>query len=51
MGAVLKLLLQNILEKLEIEKDLGIQVDMDLRFSQHIETQVKKAVGSNKKDL
>ena len=31
------------LEKSEIEKDLGIQVDKDLRFSQHIETQFKKA--------
>ena len=30
------------LEKLEIEGDLGVQVDKDLRFSQHIETQVNK---------
>mgnify|MGYP006336457883 CR=1 FL=1 len=31
------------LEKSEIERDLGVQVDKDLRFSQHIETQVNKA--------
>ena len=31
------------LEKLEIERDLSVQVDKDLRFSQHIETQVNKA--------
>ena len=38
MGAVIV-----TLEKLEIERDLGIQVDKDLRFSQHIETQVNQA--------
>ena len=27
----------------EIERDLGVQVDKDLRFSQHIATQVNKA--------
>ena len=31
------------LEKSEIEKDLGVEVDKDLRFLQHIETQVNKA--------
>ena len=31
------------LEQSEIERDLGVQVDKDLRFSQHIETQVNKA--------
>ena len=31
------------LEQLEIERDLGVQVEKDLRFSQHIETQVNKA--------
>ena len=31
------------LENSEIERDLGVQVDKDLRFSQHIETQVNKA--------
>ena len=31
------------LEKLAIVRDLGVQVDMDLRFSQHVETQVNNA--------
>ena len=31
------------LEKSEIERDLGVQVEKNLRFSQHIETQVNKA--------
>ena len=31
------------LEKSEIEMDLGVQVDKDLRFSQYIEAQVNKA--------
>ena len=30
-------------EKSEIERDLGAQMDKDLRFSQHIETQVNEA--------
>ena len=30
-------------EQFEIERDLGVQVDKGLRFSQHIETQVNKA--------
>ena len=38
MGAVIV-----TLEKLKIERDLGVQVDKDLRFSQHIETQINKA--------
>ena len=31
------------LEKSEIERNLSVQVDKDLRFSQHIETQVNKS--------
>ena len=31
------------LEKSEIERDLGVQVDNVLRFSQHIETRINKA--------
>ena len=31
------------LEQLEIDRDLGVQVDKDLIFSQHIETHVNKA--------
>ena len=31
------------LEKAEIERDLGVQVDKDLRFLHYIETQVNKA--------
>ena len=31
------------LERSEIERDLGIQVDKGVRFSQHFETQVNKA--------
>ena len=38
------------LEHSEIERNLGVRVDKDLRFSQHIETQVNK-VGSNQKVL
>ena len=33
------------LEKSEIERDLGVQVDKDLRFSQHIETRVNRLLG------
>ena len=32
-----------ILDKSEIERDLDVQVDKDLRFSQQIETHVNKA--------
>ena len=44
------------LETSEIARDLSVQVDNVLRFSQHIETQVNKAnrllaVGSNQKVL
>ena len=35
--------MNNVDTKSEIERDLGVQVDKDLRFSQHIETQVNKA--------
>ena len=31
------------LEKSEIERDLDVQLDKDLKFLQHIETQVNKA--------
>ena len=37
------IIIYSFLEKSEIERDLGVQVDKDLRFSQHIETQVNKA--------
>jgi hypothetical protein len=31
------------LEETQIERDLGVQIDSELKFSQHIETQVNKA--------
>ena len=32
-----------VLEKSELEKDLGVHVDSDLKFSKHVEIQVNKA--------
>ena len=33
----------HILEETELEKDLGVQVDNQLKFSQHVQTKVNKA--------